>query len=83
MLNGLRSSSPDDFGWIGEVNTMIKSEALKDFQQAAKAYAKLKKTAQRSGSAVDAKAASKGNHVLNQRKTLSNHSGYSKSAHPP
>ena len=42
-INELRRTDPDQYGWIGEVNTMIMSEALKDLGISYKAYAKQKK----------------------------------------
>ena len=38
QLNELRANDPATYGWIGDVNTMIKSEALKDYCLSMKAY---------------------------------------------
>lgn len=42
-INELRLTDPDHYGWIGDTNTMIKSEALKDLGLAYNAFAKRKK----------------------------------------
>ena len=47
MLNELRETQPEQYGWIGEVNTMVKSESLKDFGLAIKAWCKLLKKARK------------------------------------
>ena len=52
MLNELRRTQPEQYGWIGEVNTMIKSESLKDFSLSVKAWCKLLKEARRAPSKV-------------------------------
>lgn len=38
LLNSLISEQPDEYGWIKEVNTMVKSSALKDFGLATKKF---------------------------------------------
>ena len=38
LLNSLIAEQPEEYGWIKEVNTMIKSSALKDFGLATKKY---------------------------------------------
>ena len=38
LLNSLISEQPEEYGWIKEVNTMVKSSALKDFGLATKKY---------------------------------------------
>ena len=38
LLNSLISEQPEEYGWIKEVNTMVKSSALKDFGLAAKKF---------------------------------------------
>ena len=53
MLNSLRESEPDKYGWIGEVNTMVKTEALKDFGLATKAWCKQLKAARQKPTKVD------------------------------
>lgn len=47
MLNQLRETQPEQYGWIGEVNTMVKSESLKDFGLSVKAWCKLLKKARK------------------------------------
>ena len=54
MLNALRSNEPDTYGWIGEVNTMVKSEAIKDFGLATKAWCKQLKAARQAPTKVKA-----------------------------
>ena len=54
MLNELRKTQPEEYGWIGEVNTMVKSESLKDFGLSVKAWCKLLKEARRAPSKVKA-----------------------------
>ena len=54
LLNSLRESNPDEYGWIGEVNTMVKSEALKDFGLATKAWCKQLKAARQKPTKVNA-----------------------------
>ena len=54
MLNELRRTQPEQYGWIGEVNTMVKSESLKDFGLSVKAWCKQLKEARRSPSKVKA-----------------------------
>ena len=39
-INRLRSKDPDKYGWIGDVNTMVKSEAIKDFGISLQAWLK-------------------------------------------
>ena len=53
MLNALRDSDPENYGWLGEVNSMVKSEALKDFGLATKAWCKQLKAARQKPSKVD------------------------------
>ena len=38
LLNSLISEQPEEYGWIKEVNTMVKSSALKDFGLATKKF---------------------------------------------
>ena len=38
LLNSLISEQPEEYGWVKEVNTMVKSSALKDFGLATKKY---------------------------------------------
>ena len=59
-LNKLRKENPDEFGWIGEVNSMVKSEALGDFYNSVKAYRQLQKKARRSANPETDKACGKG-----------------------
>ena len=54
MLNELRRTQPEQYGWIGEVNTMVKSESLKDFGLSVKSWCKLLKKARRAPTEVDA-----------------------------
>ena len=54
MLNALRESEPEKYGWLGEVNTMVKSEAIKDFGLATKAWCKQLKAARQQPSKLDA-----------------------------
>lgn len=54
MLNELRRTQPEEYGWISEVNTMVKSESLKDFSLSVKAWCKLLKEARRAPSNVKA-----------------------------
>lgn len=53
MLNALRDNEPEKYGWLGEVNSMVKSEALKDFGLATKAWCKQLKAARQKPSKVD------------------------------
>ena len=54
MLNELRKTQPEQYGWIGEVNTMVKSESLKDFALSVKAWCKHLKEARRAPTKVKA-----------------------------
>ena len=54
MLNELRKTQPEQYGWIGEVNTMVKSESLKDFALSIKAWCKRLKEARRAPTKVRA-----------------------------
>ena len=54
MLNELRRTQPEQYGWIGEVNTMVKSESLKDFALSVKAWWKHMKEARKAPTKVDA-----------------------------
>ena len=54
MLNELRETQPEQYGWVGEVNTMVKSESLKDFGLSVKAWCKRLKEARRAPTKVKA-----------------------------
>lgn len=54
MLNELRETQPEQYGWIGEVNTMVKSESLKDFGLAVKAWCKHLKEARKAPTKTNA-----------------------------
>ena len=54
MLNELRRTQPEQYGWIGEVNTMVKSESLKDFALSVKAWCKHLKEARKAPTKVKA-----------------------------
>ena len=54
MLNELRRTQPEQYGWIGEVNTMVKSESLKDFALSVKAWCKHLKEARQAPTKVKA-----------------------------
>ena len=54
MLNELRETQPEQYGWIGEVNTMVKSESLKDFGLSVKAWCKHLKEARKAPTKTNA-----------------------------
>ena len=54
MLNELRETQPEQYGWISEVNTMVKSESLKDFGLSVKAWCKHLKEARKLPTKTDA-----------------------------
>ena len=54
ILNELRRTKPEEYGWIGEVNTMVKSDSLNDFGLSVKAWCKHLKEARKAPTKVDA-----------------------------
>ena len=68
MLNNLRQSDPTNYGWISNVNTMIKSEALKDFDMAIEKYQAVQHRSRRSRSAKVGFNAAKGKPSYRTRK---------------
>ena len=54
MLNELRRTQPEEYGWIGEVNTMVKKESLNDFGLSVKVWYRLLKEARKAPTKVKA-----------------------------
>lgn len=68
LLNSLIKDQPEEYGWIKEVNTMIKQNALKDLGLAINRYNKLQKKAKTSVSTEDDEKAIKGKPKLKKKK---------------
>ena len=68
LLNSLIVEQPEEYGWIKEVNTMIKQNALKDLGLAINRYNKLQKKAKTSVSTEDDEKAVKGKPKFKKKK---------------
>ena len=68
LLNSLIKDQPEEYGWIKEVNTMIKQNALKDLGLAINRYNKLQKKAKTSVSTEDDEKAIKGKPKFKKKK---------------
>ena len=68
LINSLIKDQPEEYGWIKEVNTMIKQNALKDLGLAINKYNKLQKKAKISVDSEDDKKAVKGKPKFKKKK---------------
>ena len=68
LLNSLIVEQPEEYGWIKEVNTMIKQNALKDLGLAINRYNKLQKKAKTCVSTEDDEKAVKGKPKFKKKK---------------
>lgn len=68
LLNSLIKDQPEEYGWIKEVNTMIKQNALKDLGLAINRYNKLQKKAKTSVSTEGDEKAIKGKPKFKKKK---------------
>ena len=68
LLNSLIKDQPEEYGWIKDVNTMIKQNALKDLGLAINRYNKLQKKAKTSVSTEDDEKAVKGKPKFKKKK---------------